>query len=63
MRWRLGDIANPWPSREVYDDFAERGVALMSERGIQGRVVGSYAAGSLFVPFSDLDFRAGRRTR
>ena len=56
MRWRLGDIANPWPSREVYDDFAERGVALMSERGNQGRVVGSYAAGSLAVPFSDLDF-------
>ncbi len=52
----MGDIANPWPSREVYDDFAERGVTLMKERGIQGRVVGSYAAGTLAVPFSDLDF-------
>ncbi len=52
----MSEAVAPWPSREVYDQFAERGLALMRQRGIEGRLVGSYATGRLVVPFSDLDF-------
>lgn len=45
-----------WPTRDDYDRLAQRGNALFAEHGIKGRVVGSYADGTLAVPYSDLDF-------
>jgi hypothetical protein len=47
-----------WPEREDYDRAADRAVAALTERGIQARMVGSYATGTFVVPYSDIDVLA-----
>lgn len=51
-----------WPSRDEYDRAAERALSALTARGIQARMVGSYAQGRLDIPYSDIDVLAIART-
>lgn len=44
-----------WPTPADYDRTAERALRGLSARGIEARIVGSYADGRLSPPYSDLD--------
>jgi hypothetical protein len=47
-----------WPTRADYDRCASRAIELLQARGIDAKAVGSYATGSLRIPYSDLDVLA-----
>jgi hypothetical protein len=55
-------MSDCWPDRRDYDVAARDCIAMLGSRGIEARMVGSYAAGRLQVPYSDIDVLAVAET-
>lgn len=56
-------MENPiWPTRHDYESVVARALAALAARDIEARIVGSYAAGTLVPPYSDVDVLAVAET-